>query len=144
MSTTERHAGTVPPVHGETDASVTGLVSRLATDISELMRGEMHLARAELKGSVNDAKKGVISLAVGAIVLLTGLPILLASIAFAISGLTGIPLWVSFLIVGLIVSIVGAVMLKGASSKLSADNLAPSRTAASLGKDGELIKEQTR
>lgn len=143
MSNIERNARTVDPARPG-DESVTGLVSSLATDISELMRGEMHLARAEISGSVNDAKQGAISLAVGAIVLLTGLPILLAALAFGVSGLTGIPLWVSFLIVGLVVSIIGAIMVKTASSKLSADNLAPSRTAASLRKDGELIKEQAR
>ena len=53
-------------------------------------------------------------------------------------------MWLSFLIVGLVVSVIGFVLVKSASSKLSADNLAPSRTAASLEKDGQLIKEQVR
>jgi len=144
MSTTERHVHDPVDTTATADSSVTGLLSRLATDVSELTRGEMMLARAEISESVNDAKNGVISLAAGAIVLLVGLPILLASIAFAIGGLTGIPLWVSFLIVGLIVSVIGAVMLKGASSKLSAENMSLNRTASSLEKDARLVKEQTR
>jgi len=144
MATTERHVHDNMDAPSDSDTSVTGLLSRLANDVSELTRGEMQLARAEISQSVNDAKTGVISLAAGAIVLLTGLPILLASLAFGIAGLTGIPLWVSFLVVGLIVAGIGAIMLKTAGSKLSAENMSLSRTASSLEKDARLVKEQAQ
>ena len=127
-----------------TDPGLTGLVSQLMTDTSELVRGEVSLARAEMRESVNDAKKGVISLVAGAVVLLAGLPILMLALAYGITALTGLALGWSLLLVGLVFSVIGAIMLKTASSKLSAENLAPSRTTDSLSKDGRMVKEHTR
>ena len=114
------------------------------TDTSELVRGEVSLARAEMRESVNDAKKGVISLVAGAVVLLAGLPVLMLALAYGITALTGLALGWSLLLVGLVFSVIGAIMLKTASSKLSAENLAPSRTTDSLSKDGRMVKEHAR
>ena len=126
------------------DTGVGGLVTQLMTDTSELVRGEVSLARAEMREAVNDAKKGVISLVAGAVVLLAGLPVLMIALAYGITALTGLSLGWSLLIVGLVFSVIGALMLKAASSKLSAENLAPTRTTESLSKDGRMVKEHAR
>ncbi len=126
------------------DTGVTGLFTKLMADTSDLVRGEVHLARAEVRESVNEAKKGLISLVAGAVVLLAGLPLLMFALVYGITALTGLALGLSFLIVGLVFSAIGALMLKSASSKLSAETLAPSRTAASLSKDRRMVEEQVR
>lgn len=126
----------------EHDQSATGLLSTLASDVSELMRGEMHLARAEISQSVNDAKTGIASLVVGGVVLLTGLIVLLGAIAMALAAFTALAPWSATLLVGLIVTVIGAIMLKTGTSKLSAENLAPTRTQASLEKDKNLVERK--
>ena len=126
------------------DTGLTGLVGQLMTDTSELVRGEVSLARAEMRESVNDAKAGLISLVAGAVVLLAGLPVLMIALAYGITAMTGLALGWSLLLVGLVFSIIGAIMLKTASSKMSAENLAPTRTAEALSKDGRMVKEHAR
>ena len=127
-----------------TDPGVTGLFGQLMSDTSELVRGEVSLARAEMRESVNDVKAGLISLVAGAVVLLAGLPVLMIALAYGITAITGLALGWSLLIVGLLFSVIGAIMLKTASSKMSAENLAPTRTTESLSKDGRMVKEHTR
>lgn len=126
------------------DPGVTGLFGQLMSDTSELVRGEVSLARAEMRESVNDVKAGLISLVAGAVVLLAGLPVLMIALAYGITAITGLALGWSLLIVGLLFSVIGAIMLKTASSKMSAENLAPTRTTESLSKDGRMVKEHTR
>ena len=142
MSSPEVHVH--PDGARTSDPGVTGLVTQLMTDTSELVRGEVSLARAEMRESVNDAKKGVISLVAGAVVLLAGLPVLMIALAYGVTALTGLSLGWSLLIVGLVFSVIGALMLKAASAKLSAENLAPTRTTESLSKDGRMVKEHAR
>ena len=126
----------------EREQSTTGLLSTLASDISELLRGEMHLARAEISQSVNDVKKGVGSLVVGGVILLAGLILVIWAVALALAAFTALAPWAATLIVGGIVAIVGAVMLKAGTSKLSAENLAPTRVQASLEKDKNLVERK--
>lgn len=143
MATRETDVRAATTTRGEeNEQSATGLLSTLASDVSELMRGEMHLARAEMSQAVNDAKAGVASLVTGGVVLLAGLILLLGAISLALAAFTDLAPWSATLIVGLVVTVIGAIMLKGGTSKLSAENLAPSRTQASLEKDKNLIERK--
>jgi len=49
--------------------------------------------------------------------------------------------FVGYLIVGVVITVIGAILLMTAKSKLSADNLAMTRTAASLQEDQRAVKE---
>ena len=60
------------------DTSTSTLLSNLATDMSELMRGEVYLARAELREAVKDAKKGALGIGIGTAVLTGGVLSLIA------------------------------------------------------------------
>jgi len=143
MVTRETDVRAATTVRGdEHDQSATGLLSTLASDVSELMRGEMHLARAEVSQAVNDAKTGAASLVTGGVVLLTGLILLLGAIAMALAEFTALAPWSATLIVGLVVAVIGAILLKTGTSKLSADNLAPTRTQASLEKDKNMVERK--
>ena len=62
MSTPEVQVHRDNPSAAGSDPGVTGLFSQLMNDTSELVRGEVSLARAEMRESVNDAKTGLISL----------------------------------------------------------------------------------
>lgn len=131
-----------PQQTGIDDRSTTGLLSTLANDVSDLMRGEMHLARAEIKQSVDGIKAGIVSMGAGVAVLLAGI---LSLISFLILGLADwfeMSLWLAALLVGLIATVVGGLMVKAGGDKLSADALVPNRTLSSMEKDKHLVEKK--
>ncbi len=144
IDTTDRQVRTAPGAVRESDdfRNVGSLLSQLGQDVGSLVSTEVNLAKAEIGESLDDAKKGVLSLVTAAIVLFAGLMILLNGLARALATVADMQTWVSFLIVGGIVSIVGGVLLANGKSKLSADNLSLNRTEKSLRKDQHVATEQ--
>ena len=142
--TTERNVHLASSDLNEPDDSrnVGSLLSQLAHDVGGLVTTEVNLAKAELSESMDDAKNGVVSLITAAVILFAGLLVLLNGLARTLAAFTDIQAWAGFLIVGGIVSIIGAVLLANGKSKLSADNLALNRTSQSLRKDQQVAKEQ--
>ena len=124
------------------DRSTSGLLSTLAGDVSDLMRGELHLARAEIKQSIGDVKKGLVSMGAGIAVLLAGVLTLIAFVVLGLADWLEWSLWLSALVVGLIATVAGGLMLKAGGSTLSADSLAPDRTLSSLEKDRKLVEKK--
>jgi uncharacterized membrane protein YqjE len=121
-----------PPTLGET---VTGL----ASDIQDLVRGEIRLARAELDQKLHHLIGATIGLTGGALVGFAGLVVLLQGIVVALAIV--IPAWAAFLVVGIVIAIIGVVLVRSSLALISLKNLSPDRTAASLQKDACLVKE---
>lgn len=130
----------VEPLHQ--DQSVSSLVRQVATDASDLVTKEVALAKSEISESISQAKKGAISMVSGGSVLYAGLLVLLFA---AVLGLAQVvELWLSALIVGGIVAIVGWIMVAGGKKKLEADSFTPERTAESLRRDKQALKGVTQ
>ncbi len=127
---------------GYDEKSVSGLLTKLGSDISDLVGTEMSMARAEIGHSVEDLKTGATSLLLSGVVLLAGAMVLLAAVCLALAQLTQLSAWVATLIVGIVVTVIGVIMLQAGKKKLSADNLAPSRTQNSLQKDKRLVENK--
>lgn len=127
------------PVRSEAK-STSSLLADAATHVSGLFRKEIDLAKAELSESVNRA--GVaIGLIVGAVVvLLVALNVLSAAI---VAGLTeaGIEAGWAALIVGVVYLVIAAIMVRKGTNDLKAANLAPTRTAESVRRDAQALKE---
>lgn len=144
ISTSERQVHSAPSVNHEPDdpRNVGSLLSQLGHDVGSLVTTEVNLAKAEISESLDDAKKGVISLVTAAVVLFSGILILLNGLARTLAAVADLQAWISFLIVGGVVSVIGGVLLANGKSKLSADKLSLNRTEASLRKDQQVAKEQ--
>lgn len=120
------------------DQSVTSLVRQVANDASDLVTKEVALAKSEISESLNQAKKGAVSMVSGGSVLYAGLLVLLFA---AVIGLAQVvELWLSALIVGGIVAIIGWIMVAGGKKKLEADSFKPDRTTDSLRRDKQALK----
>ena len=119
-----------------------GLLSQLVEDVTGLVNTEMSLAKAELNKSVSDAKTGLSSMAIGLAVLVPGVALLVVALVLIIAAFTGLEAWSSTLLVGVLVTVVGAVLLSTAKAKLSAENMLPSRTQASMRKDADLVEKK--
>ncbi|MHA6625609.1 phage holin family protein [Pseudonocardia sichuanensis] len=113
-------AGSSPGPHGAHESlstATTGeLVQRLSTQVSELIRRELDLARAELGAKGKRAGAGAGLAGAGGVVALFGVGALVAA---AIAGLaTVVPVWLSALIIGVVLLLVAGVLALAGRSQL--------------------------
>lgn len=123
-----------------TDPSVSELVQRASQQLTELVRGEMRLAQAEMKEKGRRYGKGG-GLFGGAGV--AGFLMLQAAVAAAIAGLAvALPVWAAALIVTAVLGVIAAVMaLIGRKQIRAGTPLAPERTIENVKADVAEIKE---
>ena len=128
------------------DRSIGALVSELSQETTTLLQQEIALAKTEMSEKVSQVSTGLVSLAIGGLVLFAGILVLLDALVFGLGELMPPDLtpWLPALIVGVIVTVIGAILLQKGRSNLQTTNLMPQRTAASLQRDTETIKEQVR
>lgn len=115
------------------------LLGNVATDIGDLVRGEVRLARAELDQKLDRVIMAAIWLIGGALVAFAGLVVILQGVAAALALV--LPTWAASLIVGILIVVVGAFFARSGLTMLSLKTLTPDRMASSLQKDVDLVKE---
>lgn len=123
-----------------------GLFSDLWRETSTLVHDEAELAKAELSEKVSQVGAGAAEMAVAGGVLFAGFLILLFAAVGALDMLIDSPhaIWISPLIVGVVVMIVGYLLLKRGQHQVQPDSLAPQRTVQSLRDDAQLAREHAR
>ncbi|HEX7052870.1 MAG TPA: phage holin family protein [Burkholderiales bacterium] len=123
-----------------------GLFSDLFRETSTLVHDEAELAKAELSEKVSRIGTGAAELAVAGGVTFAGFLVVLLAAVGALDLLIASPhaAWISPLVVGVLVMIVGYVLLRRGRHNLSAEGLAPERTLQSLRDDAQLAKEHAR
>jgi hypothetical protein len=125
------------------------LLGGLVGDLSNLFRTEIQLAKTEASEKVSEVGGALGSIAIGGVLLLGALGVLLAGIVGLLAA------WMvnagmdptmssalSALIVTVIVGIIGWTTMSKGLNALKAGNLNMNRTAASLGRDAEVVKER--
>lgn len=124
-------------------ASVGTLLTTVMQEITSLIRNEAELAKTEMSEKTHQAMMALAAIAIAGAVLLGGFLTLLAALVFMLNEVLPPDMtpWLSAIIVGVVVTIVGIVMLKSGLAKLQARNWVPSRTLHSLQSDKELANE---
>ena len=117
------------------------LLGNVATDIQDLVRGEVRLARSELDQKLNSVILAAIWLVGGALLAFAGLVVVLQGVAAALA--LALPTWAASLIVGVLIVVVGGLFARSGLAMLSLKTLTPDRTASSLQKDARVLKEHT-
>lgn len=92
------------------DTSIVDALRTTLHDAQDLVRGEVALAKAELRDEVRRMSGGVMALAGAAVAGLIGLVFLLTALAWAIPVLLEWPVWSGFAVVGVLVAITAAVL----------------------------------
>ena len=124
------------------DAPLTSLLRDLIAEISELIRQEFRLARAETAEKLSHAQTAVIAIAAG---LLLGFCALLVLLEAAIAGLSEVmPPWAASLVVAAVVAVLAFVLVRTGQKMLSPAALVPERTIDSLRQDREMVMEKAR
>ncbi|MBF0332815.1 MAG: phage holin family protein [Alphaproteobacteria bacterium] len=121
-------------------SSMKDLFSSLLRDLSDLVRQEIALARAETGEKVRQVSRGAVWLGIGGVLAFAGLLFLLLAITLALSDV--IAPWAAALIVGVVAAGIGVMMLKAGQNRLSPRNLTPDRTVRTLRDDAILFKRQ--
>jgi hypothetical protein len=126
-----------PPRSGR---SVGTLLRDLSGQVSTLLHEESALARAELREKLDRFGSGAVELGAGGLLTFAGVLVLLAS---AVLGLGHwVALWLSALIVGGVVLLIGLLVLARGRSNLRSESLAPQRTLDSLRRDAEMARSE--
>ncbi len=121
------------------DRSLGDLFSDLTREISLLFRQEAELAKLEMSRKVSRMTKHLVLLGVGAAIAYAGFLGLVAAAVLAL-GLV-VSLWLSALIVGLVIAIIGYALLQTGISRLKRQNLVPEQTIDTLKEDKEWLRE---
>jgi hypothetical protein len=120
-------------VENKVDKSLGELLSELTSGFSRMFRQEIALARTEVREATTHAIRDVVFLALGVLVLYAAFYLFLAA---AVVGLAEVvPVWLSAIIVGVIVSIVGYILLQKGIKDLKARRFKPEQTIESLKED---------
>lgn len=115
------------------------LFTTLSGELSTLFRQEVALAKAELRGEA--AKAGQAAGMLGAAALLGLVALLMVVTALALLLALALPDWVAFLLVGIVLVAIAAVLALGARKRLQSLQ-PPQRTIETLREDAQTIKER--
>lgn len=124
--------------------SIGQLLRDLASESADLVRAEIALAKAELSEKAAQAAGGAGMLVAGGLIAFAGLLVLLDAAVYALARLLGtesLPA-LAALIVGVLTVAVGGILIRRGRASLKPHNLAPERTAQSLKRDRQFVKEQ--
>jgi uncharacterized membrane protein YqjE len=131
------------PAAGPDQVSTGELVKRLSTQVTELVRGELELARTELAEKGKRAGKGAGLAGAGGVVALYGVGALIAAAVAALALVW--PVWLAALVVGIVVlAVAGVLALAGRSQLKQAVPPAPEQATRGVREDVEVVKEAVR
>jgi hypothetical protein len=126
----------------EQDRSIGAVVSDILGDLHVIVRGEVRLAKAELREELGKAKRGAALVTAGGLVLIAALGCFLLA---AIYGLATIwPLWAAALAVGGATAVVGAMLALSGKKQIGNVELPPQKTAASVRENLQWAKSRMK
>jgi len=137
-SRTNGNAPAVAPADGQ---SIGDLVSDASKHVSTLIQGEIELAKLELRSSVKNAGTGAGMFAGAVVLLVFSLTFLFISLAEGFVAL-GVPRWLAYFLVFLILAIVVAILVWLGMKKVKRVK-GPERTIATSRETVEYLKTNT-
>ena len=118
------------------------LFSDLASEMSNLVRQEVALARVEISQKAKYAGRNIGYLVVGGAVAYAALLAVLAAVILLLDRV--MPAWGAALLVGFLVAAVGWLLIGKAMSALQQMEVAPRETVESLKEDAAWVKQQIK
>jgi hypothetical protein len=126
-----------------TSPGVASLLGGIVGDLQMLMRQEIALAKAEVMREWEKAKAAASEMAAGAALLGAGILLLGLAVVSLLHETDALPWWASFLIVGSVVTVLGAVVYALGRNKAARVNVIPPQTAQTLRENVQWIRNQT-
>lgn len=123
------------------EPSLGRLFVDLSDDLSRLVHQELALAKAEMLENLDHGRQGATLMATGGMVAFAGLLVLLAFAVIALGNAID-SYWLSALIIGALVIILGLMLFFSGKGKLDKMNLIPEKTINSIERDAKMAKEK--
>lgn len=123
--------------------SVSQLLGGLISDAQTLVRREIDLAKTEVSTELSKAREGGVLIGAGVGLAVVGGILLGHMLAHLLQDVFDIALWISYLVVGAILTLAGVLLLRQGAGRMRDISLAPHETIDSVRKDVEWIKEQS-
>jgi len=118
------------------------IVSGIVKDLQEIVRGEVKLAKTEIREDVSAMGKGAASIAAGGIVAFVGFVFLMLRATFVLS--KWVEMWIAALILAVALLLIGAILAMSGKRKLSASSLKPTESMESLKEDQAWASQQIK
>lgn len=126
----------------EPDRSIGAVVSDILGDIHVIVRGEVRLAKAEIREEIAKARRGVVLLVAGGLVLAAALG---CGLLAAIYGLSMVwPPWAAALAVSGGTAVLGAALALSGRKHIESVELPPQKTAASVKENLQWAKSRMK
>jgi uncharacterized membrane protein YqjE len=125
-----------------TDQSLGELFGTLTSDLSELVRSEMELARVEIREEAATAGRAAGLLGAGGLIAYLGLGLMAMAAAWGLAEVVDAG-W-AFLIVGLVIAAIGVVVLMKGRDRLREVRPVPEETVETLKEDARWARAQVK
>ena len=123
------------------DRSISTVLYDIVSNIQEIIRSEMRLARTEFTEELGKLRSASVLLGVGALLAMLSVLFVLIAIVYALSLV--IPAWAAALVVAVSVGALGGILVFAGIKRIKAVRAAP-KTTASLKENVEWAKQLTR
>jgi uncharacterized membrane protein YqjE len=128
--------------HPVEERSIGELFGHLTSDLGDLMRSEMELARVEIREEAAKAGKAAGMLGAGGLIAYLGVALLATAAAWGLA--EAIDAGWAFLIVGLVVGAIGAVLVLMGRNRLRDVRPVPEETVETLKEDAQWARAQVK
>jgi uncharacterized membrane protein YqjE len=125
-----------------TDRSLGDLFGNLTSELSELVRSEMELARVEIREEAAKAGRAAGLLSGGGLIAYLGLGLMAMAAAWGLAEVIDAG-W-AFLIVGVVIAAIGAVLLMKGRDQLREVRPVPEETVETLKEDAQWARAQVK
>jgi hypothetical protein len=125
------------------EPSFASLISGIIEDAQALFKQEAALARREIADEINKTKQAAASLGAGLGVAALGVILLTLMVVQLLHEEAGLRLWLSYLIVGGALAIVGGVLFMVGRARASTISLVPKQTMQTMKENVQWIRNQT-
>ncbi len=137
---------TAAPGAGGTNQSnpegLGSLVTGIVEDLQGIVRGEVLLAKTELKEDVSILGKAAGALVAGALIGLVGFIFVMLGVTYLIN--KSLEMWISAGIVGLALLLIAGILVMSGKKAMSAASLKPTESIESLKEDQEWANRQIK
>jgi uncharacterized membrane protein YqjE len=124
------------------ERSVTQILQDIFTNVQEIIRSEMRLAKTEIGEETNKALRAFAVFGAGLILGMYAVGFLLLSAVYALAAV--LPDWLGPLLVGLFVAVIAAALIVIGRNRIKTVSPIPQKTIASVKEDAQWVKDQTK
>jgi len=128
------------PGDGTQTEGIGQILGGLLGDLQQLVRGEISLAKAEIREDLGQAGSGIGRIAAGALVGVTGFIFLMLGVTYVLN--LYMRMWIAAGAVGLTLLVIAMILAMSGKKTLSATNLKPTQTIESLQENQQWAKQQ--